>query len=66
MGWRCKLCKSDKFNIEYVERDIQATLDKNKNVVSCYHEIKEVDIYICDECGNSSDDLEDIAEWSEE
>lgn len=47
-------------------RDIQATLDNDRNVISCYHEIKEVDIYICDECGNSSDDLEDIAELSEE
>lgn len=77
MAWKCKKCGSK--NIE-VEVTIDSThiysVDKNgkPNKLSSFYYSSldevvrkegEIDTYYCDDCGNSSEKIEDIADWEE-
>jgi hypothetical protein len=66
MSWRCKKCGCEYFNIDCEATYHQAELDEYENIDSYKLVDKEMLQYVCFECGNSSEDLENVAEWSEE
>jgi len=40
--------------------------DKYQNIITFSELDEEIEQFVCHNCENSSEDLEDIAEWSEE
>ena len=66
MAWKCKKCGCEYFNIDCEATYHQTELDKYGKIDDYKLVDKEMLQYVCFECGNSSEDLEDIAEWSEE
>ena len=66
MGWRCRNCYCNVFDIEYIMKRNQVKLDKYQNIITFSKLDEEIEQFVCHNCENSSEDLEDIAEWSEE
>ena len=65
MGWRCRNCYCNVFDIEYIMKRSEAKLDKYQNIITFSELDEEIEQFVCHNCENSSEDLEDIAEWSE-
>lgn len=77
MSWICKKCGSKNIEVEVIIDPFHIYLvDKNGRpsvLSSLYYnsldevvrEEGEIDTYYCDDCGNSSEKIEDIADWEE-
>ena len=43
----------------------EVKLDKYQNIITFFELDEEIEQFVCHNCESSSEDLEDIAEWSE-
>lgn len=78
MAWKCKKCGSKNIEVEVIiDSTITYSVDKNgkpSELRSFYYNnldelaIAEGEIYMyyCGDCGNSSEKIEDIADWVDE
>lgn len=63
--WKCRKCGSISFRKDdIVRRGI--ILDENGNIKSYKKPTELIERIICDECGNYSDNIEDLADWEKE
>ena len=65
MSWKCKECGCEYFNVDCEVTYYQADLDEYKKIDNYKLSEKEMLQYMCFECGNSSEILEEIAEQKE-
>ena len=66
MSWKCKKCGCEYFNIDCEITYHQSELDERGEIDDYKLSNKETLQYVCFECNNSSENLEEIASWEDE
>lgn len=63
--WKCKKCDGEVIGRINIESIANIKIDKQQNIIGQDIQIKkkEFQYHICNNCGNKSYFLEDIAEW---